>query len=330
MIISRTPLRMSFVGGGSDLKAYYQHHYGAVVSTAINKYVYVMINKKFDDYIRVGYSRTELVYKIDEIQHNIIREALRLVGGIEKRLDIVYMADVLPIKYGTGLGVSSSIAVGVLNALYAFKGEHVSAKTLAQQACKIEIDILGAPIGKQDQYAAAYGGFNYIRFNNDESVFIEPVIFDKQTKDKLNRNLLLFYTELNSDSEAVLKEQKRNTYDNKDTRSTLTRMVRLADELRSELRQNNIAGLGHTLHKGWLAKRRLASKITNRTINDWYERALSAGAVGGKILGSGGGGFLLLYCEEEHQDSVRKALSDLRDMEFSFEPEGSKIIHSPE
>ena len=215
MIISKTPLRASFVGGGTDLKAYYKNHYGAVISTTIDKYVYVMVNKKFDDYIRVGYSQTELVHNVDHIQHNIIREALKIVGGIWKGIDIVYMADVLPIGYGTGLGVSSSIAVGVLNALYAFKGELVSAERLAQLACKIEIDILGCPIGKQDQYAVAYGGFNYIRFNNDDSVVVEPIILDKLIKDKLNRELLLFYTGLNSDSASILNQQKINTLNNK-------------------------------------------------------------------------------------------------------------------
>jgi D-glycero-alpha-D-manno-heptose-7-phosphate kinase len=328
MIISRTPLRMSFVGGGSDLKAYYQNHYGAVVSTAINKYVYVIVLKKFDDYIRVGYSTTELVEDVRDIKHNIIRESLKLVGGIETSIDIVYMADVLPLKYGTGLGVSSSIAVGVLNALYAYKGEHVSAEILAQQACKIEIDILGAPIGKQDQYAAAYGGFNYIRFNNDESVLVEPLFCDKLTKDQLSRRLLLFYTGLDSNSEAILTEQKANTYNNKDIKETLRSMVKTADKVRTDLEQNNIDRLGHTLHQGWLAKSALASNITNSRIDDWYKKALNAGAVGGKILGSGGGGFLLIFCEEKYQDAVRQTLSVLKEIKFNFESDGSKIIYN--
>lgn len=324
MIISKTPLRMSFVGGGSDLRAYYQKGYGAVVSTTIDKYLYVTVNRKFDDYIRVGYSKTEMVHNIRDIEHNIVREALKIVGGIEKQIDIVYMADVMPLQYGTGLGVSSSIAVGTLNALYAYKGQHVSAETLAEQACKIEIEILGFPVGKQDQYAMAYGGFNYIKFNSNETVFVDPVIFKKEIKEELNRKLLMFYIGMNCESHSVLTEQQRNTRENL---VHLDKMVELAEELRSSLRNNNIANFGEILHKGWIYKQKLASKITNPRINVCYEKARRAGAIGGKILGSGGGGFLLFYCEEENHSKVRKALSDLREMQFKFEPQGGKIIY---
>ena len=324
MIISKTPMRMSFAGGGSDLRAYYQNGYGAVISTAIDKYMYVTVNEKFDDYIRVGYSKTEMVHNIEDIKHNIIREALKLVGGIKRRIDIVYMADVMPLQYGTGLGVSSSIAVGTLNALYAYKGQHVSAKTLAEQACKIEIEILGFPIGKQDQYAAAYGGFNYIQFNADGDVFVDPVILNKETKRQLNNNLLMFYIGMNNESHTVLTEQKRYTEKNIDI---ISKMVELSNVLKDNLNNNNISEFGSILHKGWMYKQKLASKITNSIINKYYEKAKTAGAIGGKVLGSGGGGFLLFYCEEKNHKRVREALSDLREMQFNFEPQGSKIIY---
>ncbi|MDD4979807.1 MAG: GHMP kinase [Candidatus Omnitrophica bacterium] len=323
MIISRTPLRMSFVGGGSDFKEYYQQNSGAVVSTAINKYIYITVNKKFDDGIRVGYSKIEYVDNIDKIEHNLVREALRLVG-ITKGIDIVYMSDMLPAHEGSGLGASSSLTVGTLNALHAYKGEHVSAETLAREACEIEIDVLGHPIGKQDQYAAAYGGFNHIQFNTDQSVFIDPIIFKNETKVELNKNLLLFYTAINSRSDSVLTEQKRNIKNNS---HILREMVGLSKELRAALESNRLSEFGNILNKGWGLKKKLASNITNPLINSYYEEAIDAGAEGGKILGSGGGGFLLFYCEEDKQDNVRKALSNLKEVSFAFEPQGSKIIY---
>lgn len=314
---------MSFAGGGSDFQDYYQQNFSAVVSTTINKYIYITVNKKFDDGIRVGYSKIEYVNSIDQIEHNLVREALRLVG-ITKGIDIVYMSDMLPAHEGSGLGASSSLIVGTLNALHAYKGEYVSAETLAREACKIEIEILKHPIGKQDQYAASYGGFNYLQFNSDQSVFVDPIIFKKETKERLNKNLLLFYTAINSRSDTVLTEQKRNI---KNNFHTLEKMVALSKELRAALEDNRLSEFGHILHKGWMLKQKLASNITNTLINSYYEKAIKAGAVGGKILGSGGGGFLLFYCEEEKQNNVRKALSNLKEVSFSFEPQGSKIVY---
>ena len=323
MIISRTPLRMSFAGGGSDLRAYYQHGFGAVVSTTLDKYIYTTVNKKFDNRIRVSYSKTEYVERIEDVEHNLVREALKLTG-INKGIDIVYMSDVLPDHEGSGLGASSSLIVGTLNALHAFKGEHASAETLAKEASRIEIEILGHPIGKQDQYAAAFGGFNYIQFNTDESVFVDPIICKKETKEELNKNLLSFYTGLSIRSDTVLTEQKSKTQDNL---PVLNKMVELAGELRKALENNNLKEFGDILHQGWVYKQKLASKITNPLINDYYEKARKAGAIGGKILGSGGGGFLLFYCEEKNQNKVREALSNLREASFKFEPQGSKIIY---
>jgi D-glycero-alpha-D-manno-heptose-7-phosphate kinase len=323
MIISKTPLRMSFVGGGSDLRAYYQHGHGSVVSTAIDKYIYITVNKRFTEHIRVGYSKTEYVENIEDIEHNLVREALKLTGAT-KGVDIVYMSDMLPAHEGSGLGGSSSILVGTLNALHAFKGEYVSAETLAQEACKIEIEILGHPIGKQDQYAAAFGGFNYIQFNSDESVFVNPIICKKKTKEELHKRLLLFYTGINSRSDTILIEQKRKTPDNL---HILGKMVELSKELQEALKNNNLREFGNILHQNWVYKQKLASKITNPVINNYYEKARRVGAIGGKILGSGGGGFLLLYCEEKNQNKVRQVLSGLKEASFRFEPEGSKIIY---
>lgn len=324
MIISRTPFRMSFVGGGSDLKAYYQHGYGSVVSTAINKYIYITVNRRFTDSIRVGYSKIEEVKNVEDIEHNLVREALKLLEITNGGIDIVYMSDLLPAQEGSGLGGSSSLIVCTLNALHAYKGENVSAETLAKEASKIEIDILGRPIGKQDQYAAAYGGFNHIQFNADESVFVNPVIFKKGIKEELNNKLLLFHTGINTRSDTILTEQRRRT---KDNLHMLDKMVQLSEELLDELKCGNIEKFGEILHKGWVYKQKLATNITSPIINSYYEKARKAGAIGGKILGSGGGGFLLFYCGEKNQDNVRKALSNLKEAAFKFEPQGSKIIY---
>ena len=324
MIILKAPLRMSFVGGGSDFKEYYQHGYGSVVSTAINKYMYVAVNETFDNHIRVIYSKTEYVENLEDIEHNLAREALKLVGIKRGGLDIVYMGDMLPAHAGSGLGASSSLAVGILKALHALKGQHISAQTLAEEACKIEIEILGRPIGKQDQYAASYGGFNYLRFNKDDTVSVDPIICRKETKNRLAKNLLLFFTGSNTKSDETLTEQKKKTPVNL---PILSKMVGLSEELQRALTNNDLTEFGNILHMGWTYKQKLASKITNPIINKYYARARKAGAAGGKILGAGGGGFLLLYCEEQNQDKVREALKNLREVSFDFEPEGCKIIY---
>lgn len=323
MIISKTPLRMSFAGGGSDFKEYYQKAYGSVVSTTLNKYIYVTINKKFNDVVRVSYSKTEEVENIENLEHNLVREALRLTG-VRKGVDINYISDMLPAREGTGLGASSCLLVGILNALYAYKGQKVSNDRLAKEACKIEIEILGKPIGKQDQYATSFGNLNFIKFNADESVSIEPIICRKETKEELDKKLLLFYTGMSSLSDNVLPEQKEKINVNM---NLLDKMVKLSEELRDILNQNDIKEFGNILHQGWLYKQKLASKITNSVINQYYEKARQAGAVGGKILGSGGGGFLLFYCEPENQNKVRQALSNLKETSFGFESEGSKIVY---
>lgn len=323
MIISRTPMRVSFVGGGSDLSVYYQRGHGSVVSTAIDRYIYITVNKKFDDLIRVSYSKAELVESVDQVEHNIIREALKMTG-VERGVEVVYMGDIPLGSAGIGLGSSSSLTVGVLNALYAYTGRHVSAEHLAEKACEIEIDILGHPIGKQDQYIAAYGGFNFIRFNRDESVFVDPIICKKETRTKLNQKLLLFYTGIERISSTILETQKANINENY---KFLDEMVTLSERMRESLVNNDIAAFGELLHEGWEHKKKLSHNVSNNGIDECYEKARKAGAVGGKILGAGGGGFLLLYCEENLQNDVRRALSNLKESPFSFEPQGSKIIY---
>lgn len=323
MIITRTPFRISFVGGGTDLPEFYRFTPGAVVSTAINKYMYVVVNPRFTDAIRVSfYSKTEIVDTVDEIQHPIVREALKLVG-ISKGIEIASIADV---HAGAGLGSSSSFAVGLLNALYAYNGTLKSAEELAREACHIEIDILGEPIGKQDQYITAYGGFRYLQFNSDETVFTEPIIWPKENTEQLTQNLLLLYTGNVREASHILAEQKENTRQGSKMDS-LEKLRDMAFELKRQLNNNASPGiLGEFLHEGWLLKKQLANSISSDQIDGYYEKALNAGALGGKVSGAGGGGFLLIYCPKEKQPRVTESLG-LRELKFSFEPEGSKIIY---
>ncbi|HXJ84540.1 MAG TPA: GHMP kinase [Candidatus Methylomirabilis sp.] len=327
MVISRTPLRLSFVGGGSDLPAFYRRQPGALVSTAISKYIYIAVNKKFDRKIRASYSVTEIVDHVDELKHELIREALRLVG-LEGGIEITSISDIP--SEGTGLGSSGSYTVGLLKALYGYVGRHVGAERLAREACHIEIDICRKPIGKQDQYIAAYGGLQYVQFNSDESVFVDPVICSPGTKQDLQRMLLLFYTGLTRSADDVLAEQRRNTETREDVRRALEAMVTQARELRDALVADDVTAFGEILHQGWLAKKKMADGITNARIDEWYERARQHGAIGGKIAGAGGGGFLLLCAPAARHDDVRRALPELTPMAFRFEPQGSKIVFMEE
>ena len=321
MIISKTPFRISFCGGGTDLREFYKCKSGAVVSTAINKYMYITVNKKFDNEIRIGYSRTENVKNVDEIKHELVREAMKM-AGITQGIEITSMADIH--SRGTGLGSSSSFLVGLLNALFAFKGEHKSAEFLAKKACEIEIDTLKGPIGKQDQYIAAYGGLNYIKFNPNESVFVEPIICKDHVVQRLQQNLLLFYSGLTKKSNEILYEQKANS---KKRINILSKMAALAGDAASAISKGKLDEFGRLVHKNWIYKKQLASGITNQLIEKYYEKAAKAGAIGGKILGAGGRGFLLIYCEEEKQKRVINTLKDLRLTHFRFEPQGSRIIY---
>ena len=327
MIISRTPLRISFAGGGSDLPAFYEHEQGAVVSTAIDRYIYINVNKKFDHQIRASYSLTEIVNNLDELKHELIREGLKMVG-IRNGIEITSISDVPSL--GTGLGSSSTYTVGLLNALYAYAGRHVDAKRLASEACAIEIDKCKSPIGKQDQYIAAFGGFQFIRFNTDGSVFVDPIVCKPETKQILQSRLIAFYTGITRSTNTILEEQNSNTKTSTCTRSILSKMVGKAHELRDALQNNDLDSFGEILHESWMLKRQVAGTISNNQIDEWYDAARRSGAIGGKVLGAGGGGFLLLYAPEEKRDIIAAALPELKPVHFDFEPQGSKIIYVEE
>lgn len=324
MIISRTPFRISFAGGGTDLKKFYREDYGAVVSTTINKYMYITVNSLSTFYnhkIRISYSKTEIIDNVDEIQHPVVREALKLVG-IDRGIEITSIAD---IPAGTGMGSSSSFTVGLLNALYAFQGKSVSPEQLAQEACKIEINLLKEPIGKQDQYAVAYGGLNYIQFNSSEDVFVNPLVLSREIKDKFNNHLMMFYTGITRKANSILKRQNKNIDSKK---QDLKKMRELAIEIRKVLDGGEELGrVGEILHQGWLLKKELTSGISNDLIDGYYNKALEAGALGGKVLGAGGGGFILLYVSPQKQQKVREALGGLKELFFKFEYQGSTIIY---
>jgi D-glycero-alpha-D-manno-heptose-7-phosphate kinase len=327
LIISRTPLRISFAGGGSDLQPFYAGEPGAVLTTAIDKYIYITVNRKFDNNIRASYSRTEIVKSVDELRHELIRESLRQVG-IDGGIEITSISDIP--SEGTGLGSSSTYTVGLLNALYAHTGRSAGAERLAREACEIEIQRCNKPIGKQDQYIAAYGGLQFIQFNSDETVFVDPVLCSFQTKRALQERLLLLYTGLTRSADSILLEQRQNIQLDAEHRNTLRCLTSLASELRECLIRNQLDSFGDALHQAWLLKTRLASGITSSAIDDWYNRARTHGAIGGKILGAGGGGFLLLYAPPERHDEIRGALGELRCTPFRLEPQGTKIIYVEE
>ena len=323
MIISRTPLRMSFVGGGSDLPVFYRRFGGAVVSTAINQYVYVTVNKKFDEKIRVSYSRTEEARTVERVRHPLVREGLRLLG-IDGGVEITSIADI-PAR-GTGLGSSSSFTVGLLHALHAYAERHVGAEQLAREACVVEIERCGEPIGKQDQYAAAFGGLNFIEFKEDESVLVEPLICKRETVRKLEEQCLVFYTGITRSASNILKHQQSAVGTQVKKQKVMRQMVALAHDLKRELQQNRPASMGEIIHEGWCLKKSLVADIAPGPIESWYEKARKAGAIGGKLLGAGAGGFLLFYAPPDRHEAIARALKDLRRMDFGFEPQGSRII----
>ena len=320
MIISQTPYRVSFAGGGSDLPAFYRHEAGAVLSLALDKHMYVTVSPRFEPSTRVAYTRTEIVDELGGLQHELVREALKLTG-LGRHLEITTVGDV---PAGAGLGSSSSLTVGVLIALYAYKGQIVSAKNMAEQACRIEIDILGKPIGKQDQYAAAFGGMNYIRFNPDGSVDVEPVPATPETMQELSRNVLLLYTEQQRDADGILKRQSEGT---RDRMPVLRAMRDLAQEMRVALGGGRgLDEFARLLHEGWELKRSLGFGITMEKVDAWYAQARKLGARGGKLLGAGGGGFLLLFAPPERHNLIRDALGRPRELTFGIDRRGGRII----
>jgi D-glycero-alpha-D-manno-heptose-7-phosphate kinase len=322
MIVSKTPLRMSFVGGGSDLPAFYREEIGAVLSTSIDKYMYICVNKKFDGRIRISYTRTEEVEDRKFIEHPLVREALDIVG-IEGGIEIASMADI-PSK-GSGLGSSSSYTVGLLNALYATRNQFSSKEKLARQACEIEINRCGEPIGKQDQYAAAFGGLNLIRFHPDESVSVDPVICKPELLNEMEESTLVFFTGRTRSASAVLAEQSA-AMRAADRRNLMRRMVQLAFEMKEQLESGTLDYLGDLLDENWRLKAQLTTGITDPQIDDWYARGIAHGALGGKLLGAGNGGFIMFFAPKEHHQKITSALSELEPVKFRFDRTGAQIV----
>jgi D-glycero-alpha-D-manno-heptose-7-phosphate kinase len=319
MIISQTPFRVSFAGGGTDLPVFYRREHGAVLSTTIDQHIYVTIHRRFEPTIRVSYSRTETASTLDEIQHELVRESMRLVE-VDEPLEITTIGDV---PAGTGMGSSSSLTVGLLAALYGYQHRVVSPRVLAEQACRIEIDILGKPIGRQDQYAAAFGGLNYVRFNPDDTVDVQPVPWRDETREELERRVLLVYTGDTRDANAILEQQSAATTDRMDV---LRSMRDLADGMRHALADGDLDRFAALLHEGWVWKRSLGCGISNGRIDEWYDAARRSGAIGGKLLGAGGGGFLLLLAPPWRHRAIREALGRPRELPFKIARHGSRNI----
>ena len=319
-----TPQRLSFAGGGTDLPDFYRSNVGAVVSATIDKYVYVTVKRHsplFNEVYRLSYSQTEHVNTLNEIENDVARECLRLVH-VDPPLFIATASD---LPAASGLGSSSSFAVGLLYALHAMRGENVSAGQLAEEACHVEIDMLKRPIGKQDQYAAAFGGFNYITFQPDGRVYLDHLWLPEDGAVSLFRNSMLFWTGMQREASVILEEQRDNV---KNTRDTLIQMRDMASVCRDTLLQhpNDPERLGAILDAGWRAKKSLASKISSSQIDIYYDRARSAGAVGGKIAGAGGGGFLLFVVPADAQDAVRAILPEMVDITVDYEPRGARLL----
>lgn len=319
MIISRTPLRISFCGGGSDLPSFYERYGGHVVSTTIDKYVYLALQPSFHpETTFLKYSVVERVHDLEEIKHPIFRECLKMhdVKGVE----INSMAD---IPGRTGMGSSGSFTVGLINLLRAHLGESSSKELLAHEACRMEMDILREPVGKQDQYAAAYGGLNYYQFKKDGSVIVEPIDLSKDDLALMNERMILFYTGGERNASDILKKQNVST-EKKDTDQQ--KMCSLAVRLKDDLNSGNIDSLGKLLNEGWKLKRGLVDEISNNLIDDIYETGMANGAVGGKLLGAGGAGFMLFYAHKEDQPALRSALSEYRSVSFKMSSGGSEVI----
>ncbi len=324
MIITKTPFRISFVGGGSDLESFFSFRKGAVLSTTIDKYMYISTHQFFErDKIRCKYSHTETVSDVNHLKHPILKTVLKDfdLNGIE-------VSSIADIPGGTGMGSSSSFTVGLLHNLSTYTNKTVTKEKLGAGACRIEIDLLKEPIGKQDQYAAAFGGLNVIEFNSDGSVHVDPVLISTKTRQTLNSNLKLYYIGNQRSASKILADQNKNTAQ-ADKFQALEHMVDLVYKLKEVLTLGDLNAFGDILHENWLLKQSLAKGITTPRINTLYDTAMNAGARGGKLLGAGGGGFMLFYADQDKHASLDAAMADLDafPFEFKMEEEGSKIIH---
>jgi len=322
MVIVRTPVRISFVGGGTDFKDYWSLKGGGVISTAIDKYVYAIVKRRFDDYICLNYTKRERIAKADDIQHDLIREAMRKTG-VDKGVEITTLADIP--SEGSGLGSSSSVTVALLHALLCYRGELVSAEWLAREACEIEIDILKSPIGIQDQYIAAYGGLRHFDFLRGGSVGVEEVLLTETEKRQFNSNLHLFYLKKTRKANKILKKQKAALKDNETVLDSMREMVL---PFKEALRSQDFDRSGRLLHEAWMKKKSLANDISTSEIDRYYQAALEAGAIGGKVAGAGGGGFLLIYCPVHKRSSLLEKMHEmgLNELPFRLESYGSRVI----
>ena len=324
MIMTGTPVRIPLGGGGTDLASYYSKYGGSLVAAAINKYIFVTVSKQFEDSIRIKYSRTEIVGKVEEIQHPIVREGLKLLG-CGRALEITTIADV-PAR--TGLGTSGSFTVGLLHALHSYKRESITRKALAEEACKIEIDILGEPIGKQDQYMAAFGGITCLTFDKDGEVTVTPLNISPGTIKKLERHIVLFYTGIRRQAADILSEQNEaSEKDDKKVIESLHRIKKIGEEVKVVLECGNVHRFGELLDLHWQTKKNLSNKVSRPEIDRWYALARKNGALGGKIMGAGAGGFFMFYVEDDRNRLSRAMKGEsLTEMRFKFDLEGSKVV----
>jgi D-glycero-alpha-D-manno-heptose-7-phosphate kinase len=320
MIVTQTPLRIGLVGGGTDLPGYYREHGGRVLNAAIDKYIYVIVKQRFDDDIYINYSQKEIVSRVEDIQHELVREAMYMTG-VRSGVEITTLADIP--SAGSGLGSSSAVTVGLLNALFAYQGRQVTARELAEGACTIEIDRCRKPIGKQDQYAAAYGGICDLRFGPGDRVEVEQINLSPQMRRLMSNELLLFYTGVTRSANGILQEQSANTADRL---PQLAQLRDLAGEAAAGLRDGDVEAIGVAMNKSWEVKRTLASGVSTSQIDQAVEAVLSAGATGAKVTGAGGGGFLLVVCPLERQRAVRDALPQMRELPMKIDPSGSRVV----
>ncbi len=320
MIVTQTPLRLSFFGGGTDFPDYYRVDGGAVLTTAIDKYIYVIVKRRFDDDIYINYSIKEIVDSVDQIRHDLVREAMRITG-VDRGIEITTLADVP--STGTGLGSSAAVTVGLLHALHTYCGRLVDARTLAEQACHIELNILDRPIGRQDQYIAAFGGLRAIRFCSDGRIEVEPVQAQPQTLRQLQSRLLVFFTGRTRSSSAILNRQQQHI---EQSRADLDRLRDCAAKSHRLLAEARLDEFGGLLDSAWRHKKALAEGVSDAAIDQFYDQARAAGALGGKIAGAGGGGFLMFYVPPSRQDDVRQALAPLRELPVAFDPGGARVV----
>jgi D-glycero-alpha-D-manno-heptose-7-phosphate kinase len=321
MIISQTPLRIGLLGGGTDLPGYYREHGGRVLNCALDKYVYVIVKQRFDNAIYVNYSKKEIVSRVDDLEHELVREAMHMTG-VANGVEITTLADI-PSGGGSGLGSSSAVTVGLLQALFAYQGRQVSAEELAERACTIEIERCRKPIGKQDQYIAALGGIRDIRFGPGDEVVAQELGLSAASRRALQQQIMLFYTGVTRSADSILVEQRANI---DSTRPQLDLLRDLAGFVADRLRNGDVDAIGPAMRESWEAKRKLATGVSNDEVDAAVTRALDAGATGAKLTGAGGGGFLLVICSPEHQRTVRESLNGMQELPVKLDRLGSRIV----